>query len=167
MEENAVVKPLFNVEGEVAAPPRVKAEEDVAAQPLLAGVIYGEIVFWMMLAGIVIAVTGLAIYIIYGGYFNSANLLDLLWRGSDSLTIWQEVGNVSQPLPWYSCLRMLSKGDMLAVLGLVVAGTAAVFGMWGAFLGMLRTRSKIYTLFALAIAVILTLSAIGILKLQM
>jgi hypothetical protein len=167
MEENAVVKPLFKVEGEVAAPPLVKVKEDVAAQPLLAGVIYGEIVFWMMLVGIVIAVAGLTIYIVYGGYFNSANLLDLLWRGSDSLTIWQEVGNVSQPLPWYSCLKMLSKGDMLAVLGLAVAGTAAVFGTWGAFLGMLRTSSKIYMLFTLVIAVILTLSAVGILKLHM
>ncbi len=178
MEENVVIKPLLNIEENVAAQPLVNAEENVAAQPLvnaeenvasppmLAGIIYGEIVFWTMLASIVIAISGLIAYIRFGGYFDSVNLLNHLWQGSDCLTIWKEAGSVSQPIPWYSCLGMLSKGDMLAVLGLVVAGVAAVIGMWGAFLGMLRSRSRIYMLFAFTIAMILTLSAIGILKLH-
>jgi hypothetical protein len=166
MEKNVVTKPLFNVEESVIAQPLVKPKEVEVSKPLLAGIIYGEIVFWMMLASVLIAIPGLIIYIRSGGFLDSTNLLAHLWQGSDCLTIWKEVGGVSQPLSWYSCLGMLNKGDMLAVLGLVITGIAAVVGMWGAFLGMFRSRNKLYTLFAFLIAVILTLSAVGILKLH-
>lgn len=179
MNENVVVKPMpRGGEGIVAKPlpkggegviaqPLLKGEEGAVAKPMLAGIIYGEIVFWIMAAGMVIAVPGLVLYMRLGGYLNSVDVLQHLWQGSNCLTIWKEVGNVSHPLPWYSCLGMLSKGDMLGVLGLAVIGVAAVIGMWGAFLGTLRSKSGIYVAFALLIAVVLTLSALGILKLQM
>jgi hypothetical protein len=61
---------------------------------------------------------------------------------------------------------MLGKGDMLAVLGLVGAGVAAVVGVWGVFFGMLRSRSRIYSTFAFTIGVILILSVMGILRLH-
>jgi hypothetical protein len=167
MEENVVAKPLFNVEEAIVVRPITEVKESAAHKPLLAGVIYGEIVFWLMLSSMVIAIPGLIIYIRSGGYLDSVNLLNHLWRGSDCLTIWQEVGNVSQPIPWYSCLGMLAHGDMVAVLGLVITGIAAVIGMWGAFLGTLHSKSGIFMIFAFIIAVILTLSAAGVLNLQM
>jgi hypothetical protein len=167
MEEKVAAEPLFDIEESIAALPLEGLEELRVPKPLLAGVIYGEVVYWFMLTSIIIAVTGLAIYIgSGGGYFNSANLLTYLWQGSDCLTIWKEVGNTGQPLAWYSCLGMLAKGDMLAVLGLVLTGFAAVVGMWGAFLGMLRSGSRLYALFAFVIAAVLSLSAMGILKLH-
>lgn len=167
MQEHAVAKPLIGVEEKAIARPLPRAEAAVASQPMAAGVIYGEIVYWFILAAIAVALAGLVIYLRFGGYLDSRALLNQLWQGSDSLSIWQEVGSVSQPVPWYSCFGMLSQGDMLAVLGLVVAGVAAVIGMWGAFIGTLRSRSGIYAVFSLIIAVALTLSAAGILKLQM
>jgi hypothetical protein len=166
MERNVATEPIFEVIGPAIAKPAFKVEERVAGKPLLAGIIYGETVFWVMLIGMAIALVGLIIYLMTGGYFNSVSLLSYLWQGSDSLTIWKQVGNVSQPLPWYSCLGMLGKGDMLAVLGLVCTGVAAVFGVWGAFFGMLRSRNRIYTIFAFTIGVILTLAATGILRLD-
>jgi hypothetical protein len=168
MEENAVVQPSsINIQQSVIARPFLDVQKTAITPQLLAGIVYGEIVFWIMIASMVIAVIGLVIYLGSGGYFNSANLLNHLWQGCDCHTIWKEVGNVSQPLPWYSCLGMLSKGDMLAVLGLVVTGSAAVFGMWGTFLGMLRGKTSIYTIFALIIALVLTLSAMVILEVSM
>jgi hypothetical protein len=167
MAENIVVKPLSEIVEGVVAKPQIKVEEPALTKPMLAGIIYGEIVFWIILGAMVVAIAGLVTYLRFGGYFDSANLLNHLWQGANCLTIWKEVGNVSQPLSWYSCLGMLGKGDMLAVLGLVMVGVAAVIGVWGAFLGMLRSKNHLYTVFALIIAVVLTLSAMGVLKLQM
>jgi hypothetical protein len=166
MERNVVTEQIFEILGEAVAKPAIRVKERAALPPIAAGVIYGETVFWIMLASMVVAVTGLIIYLTSGGYFNSSILLSQLWQGSDCLTIWKEVGNVGQPLPWYSCLGMLGKGDMLAVLGLVGTGVAAVFGVWGVFFGMLRSRSQIYTIFAFAIGVVLTLSVMGVLRLH-
>lgn len=142
-------------------------EKNEVPAPLQAGIIYGESVFWIMMVGLLIAVPGFIMYMSTGGYLNSAALLQHLWSGSDCATIWKEVGNVSSPLPWYSSFGMLSKGDMLDLLGIALTGTAAVIGMWGTFLGTLRSKSGIYCVFALMIAVVLTLSAIGILKLEL
>jgi hypothetical protein len=142
-------------------------EKNEVAKPLLAGIIYGELVYWIMILSMVIAIPGFIIYLRSGGYLSSQAVLDHLWRGCDCLTIWKEVGDISRPLPWYSSIGMLSKGDMLATLGIAITGMAAVVGMWGAFLGTLRAKNGVYILFALIIAVVLTLSAMGILKIQM
>jgi hypothetical protein len=164
MENNAVAKPLSRVSESVIARPVTGIKETVVTEPLLAGIIYGEIVFWFILIGLAVSVTGLFIYLASGGYFNSTSLLNHLWAGSDSSTIWREVGNVSEPLPWYTCIKMLSKGDMFAVLGMVITGVAGVVGMWGAFLGMLRTKNGIYIIFAMIITLVLTLSVMGVLE---
>jgi hypothetical protein len=164
MENNAVAKPLSRISEGVIARPVTGLKETVVAEPLLAGRIYGEIVFWFILIGLAVSIFGLFIYLGAGGYFNSTSLLNHLWAGSDCSTIWREVGHVSEPLPWYSCVRMLSQGDMVAVLGMVIAGIAGAVGMWGAFLGMLHTKNGIFTIFALIISLVLTLSVMGILE---
>ena len=61
---------------------------------------------------------------------------------------------------------MLSKPDAIAMLGIAIGCLAAMFGMWGAFFQMLRRGRKLYLIFALVIAVILTLSALGIISLE-
>jgi hypothetical protein len=166
MERNAVSEQIFEVGDQAIAQPAVRVQERAAYPPLFAGIIYGETVFWIMLVSMVIAVGGLILYLTTGGYFNSTVLLNHLWQGSDSLTIWNEVGHVSHPLPWYSCFGMLGNGDMIAVLGLVGTGVAGIFGVWGVFYGLLRSRGGIYVAFAFIIGTILTLSALGILRLH-
>jgi hypothetical protein len=140
-------------------------EKDKIPAPPREGIVYGEIAHWLLLIGVIIAIVGLVIYIASPGYINKAALLSYLWQGSDCQTIWQEVGGVSQPPAWYSCLSMLGKGDMLATLGIAVACLAAVFGMWGVSFRMLRSKGKLYLVFALIIAVVLTLSALGLINL--
>jgi hypothetical protein len=166
MARNVVTDQVFEILEEAIARPAIRVKERAVLPPMVAGIIYGETVFWIMLGSMGIAVAGLVIYLTSGGYFNSSVLLSQLWQGSDCLTIWKEVGNVGQPLPWYSCFGMLGQGDMLAVLGLVGAGVAAVVGVWGVFFGMLRSRSRIYSTFAFTIGVILILSVMGILRLH-
>ncbi len=141
-------------------------EKDKFPTPPREGIVYGEIAYWILLAGLIIAISGLIIYMTSQGYADKASLLGHLWQGCDCQTIWQMAAGVSRPPPWYSCLGMLSKGDMLATLGIAVACLAAVFGTWGAAFQMVRSRAKLYLIFALIIAVVLTFSALGLITLE-
>ena len=137
-------------------------ERDKAPKPPLAGIIYGEIAYWILLIGMMVAVVGSGIYLYSGGYVDATCLLNHLWQGADTHTIWEECAGVKE-IPqghWY--LGMLHQADAIAMLGIAIGSVAAVFGMWGAFIGILRSREKMYIVFALIIAVILTLSALGV-----
>ena len=167
MEENKVAQSFVAVAETVIPQPLPILKQSDIPKPALAGIIYGEIVFWILILSLLISIPGFIMYMTSGGYLDSAKVLNQLWQGSDPLTIWKVVGNLNQPLLWYDSIGLVSKGDMLATLGISVTGIAAVFGMWGAFVGTIRSKGGIYILFALIIAVVLTLSALGILKIQM
>ncbi len=167
MEENKVNKSFVAVKENVISQPLPILETRDIPKPALPGVIYGEIVFWIMVVSMIISIPGFIFYLGSGGYLDSTKVLNQLWQGCDCLTIWKEVGNVNQPIPWYDSIGLLPKGDMLAMLGIAITGIAAVVGMWGAFVGTLREKEGIYIIFALIIAVVLTLSAVGLLKIQM
>jgi hypothetical protein len=166
MEEQKVSKSFIAVQEKAISQPLPILEAHDIPRPALPGVIYGEIVFWVMVVSLIISIPGFIFYLGAGGYLDSGNVLSHLWRGSDCLTIWKEVGNLNHPLPWYASVALLPKGDMLAMLGISLTGVAGVIGMWGAFAGTLRKKEGIYIVFALIIAVVLTLSALGLIKLH-
>ena len=59
---------------------------------LLSGILYGEFVFWVTIAGMIIAVIGIVMYFSGGDqFFNSQTLMNKLWTGEDAETIWKEV----------------------------------------------------------------------------
>ena len=141
-------------------------EKEKAQQVPVPGIIYGEIAYWVALLGIAISIVGIVIYMISNGYLDRTCTLDQLWTGASCDTIWKECAGVSE-IPeghWY--LRMLSHGDAVAMLGIAVSCCAAVLGMWGGLFGMLRSKGGMYFAFALTIAVILTLCAIGVITIQ-
>jgi len=139
---------------------------DKAPKPPIAGIIYGEFAFWLVIIGLIVAVVGSIIYFATEGYVNKEALLESLWEGADSKTIWEEHSTDRQEPHGHWYLSKLTNGDAIAMAGIAIACFAAVIGMWGVLVGMLRSRDKIYIVFALIIAVILTLSALGILSLE-
>ena len=139
---------------------------DKVPKPPIAGIIYGEFAYWLVIAGLIVAVTGMVIYFATEGFVNKEALLESLWEGADSQTIWEEHSADRQEPHGHWYLSRLAHGDAIAMLGIAIACFSAVIGMWGVFVGMLRSRDKIYIVFALVIAVILTLSALGILTLE-
>ena len=142
--------------------------ENEHPKPPIAGVIYGNICFWIVMVGLLVCIVGMSMYFISGGCFDSEILLDSLWEGKVVEEVWAEASCVGD-LPeghWYLNLDLLSHGDVIAMVGVAILCSAAVVGMWGAFVGTVRSRERLYAVLALIIAVILTLSAIGILTLE-
>jgi hypothetical protein len=137
-----------------------------APKPPVAGIIYGEITYWVAIVGVIISVVGIVIYLTLGGYIDKASVLGHLWRGDTAQAIWKECAGVAGVPHEYWYLERLGNGDCLAMLGIAVACVAGVVGMWGAVLGLLLNKGGIYIIFAFIIAVIVSLSASGILTIQ-
>ena len=151
--------------------------EDEHPKPPVAGVIYGRICYGLVMLGILVAIIGMIMYFTSDGYFKKECLLDSLWDGEKVEGIWGSCtmdvasnghtgteAHIESQGHWY--LKMLSHGDGIAMLGIALCCFAAVIGMWGATFGTVRSGERLYALFALIVAVILTLSAIGIIQLE-
>jgi hypothetical protein len=142
--------------------------ENERPKPPIAGVIYGTICYWIVVVGILIAIVGMSMYFVSGGCLDTDILLDSLWEGKVVEDVWEEASCIGE-LPeghWYLNLDLLSHGDVIAMVGIAIICGAAVVGMWGAFVGTVRSRERLYAVLALIIAVILTLSAIGVVSLE-
>jgi hypothetical protein len=141
-------------------------EEEKIPAPPREGFVYGEIAYWFLVAGVVVAIIGLGIYLGSPGYIDKSSLLYYLWSGCSCQSIWQDIGGSGQVVSWYSSIKMLTRGDMLATVGIAIACLAAVFGMWGTAFQLVRSKRKLFLVFALIIAAVLTLSALGIINLE-
>ncbi len=141
-----------------------QSEMDKVPKPPVAAIIYGEITYRVAITGLVISMAGIGIYLIFGGYLDKAAITRDIWSGETVKTIWKDSAGVTGVPGNYWYLGRLAKGDCLAMLGIVIACLASLIGMWGAAFGMLRSKGGIYIIFAVIIAVILTLSASGIIS---
>lgn len=141
---------------------KTEMETNGPPRPPVVGIVYGNIAYWLALVGVLITIIGSVIYLLSGGYFDKASLLENLWKGGDVSAIWKESTGVSVVPHGYWYLGGLVHGDCIAMLGIAVACAAGVIGMWGVLFSLLHGKRNIYIIFALMVAVILTLSASGI-----
>lgn len=139
-------------------------ENDKEIKPPAAGIVYGTVARCVIIIGVIIAITGSIMYFASNGYLDRETLITDLWQGIDCGTIWQTCAsnNAGFQDHWY--LSWLSCGDAIAMLGIAVTCLAGVIGMWGALLGTIRSKTKMYVIFTFITAVVLTLSAIGVVK---
>ena len=135
-------------------------------KPPMAGIVYGQIAYLFVIIGLLVALIGTVIYFTSDGYVNKECVLDKIWDGEKAEVIWQECAGESE-IPtghWY--FGKLSDGDGIATLGIAIASVAAAFGMWGAFIAMWRARDRLYMIFALVAAIVISLSALGIIQME-
>ncbi len=142
------------------------AGREAAPKPPIAGVIYGTICFWIVMLGIAVAIAGMIMYFVSDTQVSQECLLDTLWEGATVEEIWHECAGVDEVPTGHWWLKCLSEGYCIAMLGIAICAWAAVIGMWGAVWGTVRSGERLYVVFALIIAVILTLAAIGVISLE-
>ncbi|MFO7967041.1 MAG: DUF1634 domain-containing protein [Archaeoglobaceae archaeon] len=153
-------------------------KEEDRPKPPIPGIIYGEAAYWIIIVGTVIAVVGLALYLVAPSddvIVEKGCFLENLWAGCesetgtavgcDASTIWERCSGRDMPHGhWY--VDYLGNGDGLAMAGIAIGCLAAVVGMWGAFIGMIRRKEVVYIILSLVIAIILTASAAGLLSIH-
>ena len=129
-----------------------------------AGVLYGRICYWIVLIGILVSIIGIGIYFTSDGCVDRESLWQGIWDGNEKEVLWEN-NCTGEDVPeghWY--FGHLGDGDGLAMLGVAICSIAAVLGIWAAFIQMVREKEKVYSVFALIVAVILTLGATGIIS---
>ena len=141
-------------------------EERQVPKPLLSGIIYGEIAYWIALLGMGVSIIGIILYLIgMNQFFDPQTVLDGLFAGKDTAVIWKEAAN-SEVMHGHWYLQVLTKSDAIAMLGIGICCLAGVIGAWGSVVGMFVNKEKpyIFLIFALIIAVILVMSAAGLIS---
>lgn len=137
-------------------------ERNSAPKAPIAGIIYGKIAYWLAMVGVLTAAVGSTIYLVWGGYLNKKSLLQDLWKGHHVRNTWAKLTGTAGVPHGYWYLGRLSQGDCLAMLGIAIVCIAGVVAMWGVAFELLRSKGGIYIIFAVVVAVILTLSASGL-----
>ena len=145
----------------------------IAPRVPVEGIVYSQIAYWLVLLGMIVALVGSVLCMASDGNPTNSRLLELLWKGDNCQTIWGIYAGLDEPPHGHWYLHVLPEADGIAMLGIAISGMAAVLGMWGAFGVMLRSperfytsSSRLYLLLVLIVAVILTLSALGIIALE-
>lgn len=137
-------------------------------KPRLSGIVYGEFAYWLTLAGMVVAIIGMVMYMFkMNQFFDAQKLMAALWEGKDTHSIWKLAsGSEVQYGHWY--LKNLATSDGLAMLGIGICCVAGVFGIWGSVVAMIVKKEKpyIFLVFALIIAIILLCSAAGLISIH-
>jgi hypothetical protein len=130
----------------------------------VAGIIYGKIAYWFAIVGVLTAAVGSTMYLASGGYLNQKSLLQAIWKGQTAKATWEKLTSTAGVPHGFWYLGRLSQGDCLAMLGIVIVCIAGVAAMWGVAFEQLRSKGGIYIIFAVVVAVILTLSASGLIS---
>jgi hypothetical protein len=139
-------------------------QRQISEQPRY-GLVYGEIVYWMSLAGMAVAVIGSVLCGLGVGEFaDSSTVLADLWAGAKAPEIWENATGAPVQGHWY--LHQLGTADGISMLGVAICSVASLIAMWTSCIFMLCEREKrerpLFIALAAAVAAILTVSITGI-----
>ncbi|MBN2718642.1 MAG: DUF1634 domain-containing protein [Deltaproteobacteria bacterium] len=134
-----------------------------SATPSPSGVVYGDIAFWMAVAGSMVAIVGMFLYFTGNQFFDSESLLNGICRGQRADQIWLNASPAKNVLSGHWYLHHLGTSDGISMLGIGIACLAGVFGAWGSFVTMAikKDNPPVFVIFVFVIALILSASALG------
>lgn len=131
-------------------------------KPPLSGVIYGQLIYWIVLAGSVIVVLGSVIAFITHDNFASASYwITSIWQGESTTEIWQGTKMGSLPLNhWY--LSRLATGDGLSAFGLSLGVFSVIPALLGSAIILYKKKLILYSSLAVIAAMIVAVAMLGL-----
>ncbi len=133
--------------------------------PPISGRVYGEVAYWIAIIGLVIGIIGMGMTIAGNSLMNPTKMVNALWAKKSIEKVWEDAAGISAPKTGFWFKDYLSKGDAIAMLGIVVIAVAAIVGMWAcAVVNFIKERDTLYSVFATIVGIIMILSMSGALK---
>jgi len=130
----------------------------------LAQLVYGEIIYWLTVAACIICMIGPVISMasVKNNVMNPHYLFAGIFEGKNTETIWQEVGG---GFPgghfWFKNFTM---GDGFTQFGLALGCSVAIWALLAAAIAYLAEKVYFYVILSLWVALLVGLSASGILQ---
>ena len=129
-------------------------------KPPLAALIYGEIVYWGVLLGSVIAIVGSVLAFLGDNFVPVSYWLSAIWKGESVAQTW---GAATGSLPmghWY--LSHLTTGDGLTALGISLGVFSVVPAIFLSAAVLFKEGERLYGSLALAGGVVVMMGVLGL-----
>ena len=127
-----------------------------------ASILYGEVVYWIVIASAMICAIGpvIAMYNVDHNVMNPHKLFQLIWEGKDAGEIWQEGAGGFPGGHFY--LNHFTKGDGITQFGIALGCASALPALLvAAFGGFLRERQWLWFFMSLWVAFMITFSMVS------
>ncbi len=139
-------------------------DEDSKPIPPVAGIIYGEIVYWGTVLGSIVSIVGATLaVIVQANVIEPSYVFSAIWEGKDTAAIWE--GSVGQ-LPkghWY--LSQLFTGDGSAMFGLALGVFSVIPALFASAIPLLKKKDYLFGSLAVLSGVISVAAFLGLISL--
>lgn len=129
-------------------------------KPPLAALIYGEIVYWGVLLGSVIAIIGSTLAFLGDNFVPVSYWLSSVWKGESVAQIWEGATGSLPMGHWY--LPHLTTGDALTALGMSLGVFAVVPALFLSAAILLKEGEKLYGTLALVGGLVVLMGVLGL-----
>ncbi|MFC1924349.1 hypothetical protein ACFLT3_00865 [Chloroflexota bacterium] len=118
---------------------------------------YGEPVYWLTIIGsLVVIIGGLIAFLTTSNFIDPGYWISSVWQGLETEEIWEGAGSALPNGHWY--LSHIATGDGLQCVGLALALVSITVGLITAAVVLFRKKSRVFGIFALVAAVIITVA---------
>jgi hypothetical protein len=126
----------------------------------LAGIIYGEIVYWGVLAGSLIVIIGSVLSFLGDSFVPVSYWMTAIWKGQSVAQVWQGATGALPNGHWYlSCLKT---GDGLTALGISFGVFSVAPALFLAGAALCREKEWLYGLLAIFGGIIVMIGVLGL-----
>ena len=129
-------------------------------KPPLAALIYGEIVYWGVLLGSVIAIIGSTLAFLGDNFVPVSYWLSTIWKGESVAQTWEGATGSLPMGHWY--LSHLTTGDALTAMGLSLGVFAVVPALFLSAAILLKEGEKLYGTLALVGGLVVLMGVLGL-----
>lgn len=134
-------------------------EENKPKAPL-AALIYGEIVYWGVLAGSVIVIVGSVLAFMGDNFIPASYWLSSIWKGESIHEIWKGATGALPMGHWY--MSHLTTGDGLTAFGISFGVFAVLPALLLSSAALFKDRDMVYGTLALIGGIVVLIAIIGI-----
>ncbi len=137
--------------------------KEVKPKPPLAGLLFGETIYWGVMLGSVLVVIGSVLSFLGDNYVPVSYWLSASWKGEHLAEIWKHAPGGPGGLPmghWY--LPHLTTGDGLCAFGISLGVFSVAPALLLAAFGLYKDGETLYGSLALVCAVIVMIGVLGL-----
>lgn len=142
----------------------VTSEEEIPKPPL-SGIVYGELIYWIVLAGTAVVILGSVLaFITESNFADVSYWISSIWDGKETSEIWEGTSRGSLPRNhWY--LSHLTTGDGLTAFGISLGVFSVIMALFGTSIVLYRGQNKLYGSLAVIAALIVIIAMLQLIPL--
>jgi len=129
-------------------------------KPPIAGVIYGEIVYWGVLAGSLIVIVGSVLAFLGDNFVPVSYWISSIWKGETVLQTWEGATGALPNGHWY--LSHLTTGDGLSALGISLGVFSVAPALFLSAVALFREKEWLYGSLAMVGGIVVMIGVLGL-----